>query len=196
MYIPELSYLTDHCSHRSVPHHLRRISSQRCWMILIECRTDGYWKSGSWIFPIVLVIKKGDLWRFCGVILTRPTFPCRPRWTHPTLLTLLTLTLTPHSLQTQLYQHLVAVGSVGLKRDKFWPTLWSIDFLIDFWTEKPGDGDAFRWTRIGRWKKCQITHPFITWPIYQQICGDAYQRTKIYGWQGWAVSIFNQRHPH
>ena len=30
-----------------------------------------------------------------------------------------------------------------------------LDCLIDLWTEKPGDVDAFRRTRIDWWKKCQ-----------------------------------------
>ena len=42
-------------------------------MILIGCRTDGDWKAGGWLFPIVLVLKKGDLWRFLQHIWNQTT---------------------------------------------------------------------------------------------------------------------------
>ena len=143
-------------------------------------------------FPIVLVLKKGIYDAFCDAFSTRPPFPWEPHPTHPTLLKLLTLTLTPHYRQTQLYHHLVAVVSVDLTTNTFWPTMWSVDCLLDFWTEKPGDGDAFRRTRIDGWNKCQLPHPLINWLIYQQICGDSYWQTQIYGWRIRAVSISSE----
>ena len=93
----------------------------------------------------------------------------------------MTLTLTPHSWRTQLYHHLVEVGSVDLKTYNFQSTLRSIDCLIGFWTEQRGDGDAFWRTHIDGWKKWQLPHPLITWKIYQQRRGDAYLRTEING---------------
>ena len=51
MYISELLDPSEHRSHMCFPHQLKGISSQWCWMIMIGCRTDGYWKSGGWLFP-------------------------------------------------------------------------------------------------------------------------------------------------
>ena len=45
MNILELLDLSYHCSHRGVPRHLKGISSQGCWMILVGCRIDGDWFS-------------------------------------------------------------------------------------------------------------------------------------------------------
>ena len=53
-----------HRSHRRVPHHMKRISSQGCWIILIGCITYGGWKPGDCFPPIYLVLIKGDLWSF------------------------------------------------------------------------------------------------------------------------------------
>ena len=130
--------------------------------------------------------KKGICDAFCDVFATRLPFPCKPRCTRPTLPTLmtLTLTLTPHSQQTKLYHYLVAVGLVDLTTDTFRPTFLSVDCLIGSWTEKLGDGNVFWWTRIDWWKKYQLPHLLINWPIYQQRCGDAYQRTQIDGCGG------------
>ena len=57
----------------------------------------------------------------------------------------------------------------------FWPTLRSVDWLIGFWTEQPGR------TYIDRWKKCQLPHPLINSPIYQQRRRGAYWQTQIDG---------------
>ena len=46
-------------------------------MILIGCRTYGYWKSGGWIFSNFLVLKKGDLWRFLLRICNHTTLSLR-----------------------------------------------------------------------------------------------------------------------
>ena len=127
MYIPELLDLSYHRIGRCVPCHLKGISSQGCWMILIGCRTYGYWKSGGWLFLFFWVQKKGICDAFSDVFTNRPPFPCDPRPTCLTLTTLLTLTLTPHSRRTHLYPHLVAVGSVDLTTDNFW-----ID-IADYW---------------------------------------------------------------
>ena len=132
-------------------------------------------------FPIILVLKKGICDDFCDAFAIRPPFPWEPRPTSPTLPKPLTVTLTPHSLQTHLYHHLVAVGSVNLTMDTFWLTLRYVYFLVGFWTEKPLDVDKFRWMIIYGWKKCQLLHPLITWPIYQRRCGYAYQQKKING---------------
>ena len=63
MYIPELLDLSYHRIHRRIPHNLKGISSIGCWIILIGCRKDEYWKAGAWIFPTFLVLKNGNLWR-------------------------------------------------------------------------------------------------------------------------------------
>ena len=123
--------------------------------------------------------KKGICETFWEAFATRPPFPCNPRLKRPALTTLMNLKLTSHSRQTQLYHHLLAVVSVDLKTDIFRPILWFVDCLIGFWTENPGDGDTFLWTRIGGWNLCQLPHPLITWPIYQRRRIDAYQRTQI-----------------
>ena len=78
----------------------------------IEKRAVGY-------FPIFWYSKKGVCDAFCDAFATRPPFPCQKRPARLTLTTLLNLTLTPHSLQTHLYHHLVAVVSVYLKTDTF-----------------------------------------------------------------------------
>ena len=70
-------------------------------------------------FPIVFYSKKGICDAFCGAFLTIPPFPYEPRPTRPTLVIFITLKLTPYSLQTQLYYHFVAVGSVDLTTDTF-----------------------------------------------------------------------------
>ena len=196
MYIPELLDLSDHCSHRRVPHHLKFISSQGFWMIMIGCRTDGDLKAGGWVFLIFWYSKKGICYDFCDTFATRPPFPWDPFITCPTLQTLLNLTLTPHFRHTHIYHHLVAVVSVDLKMYTFRPTFLSIDWPIGLWTEKPGDRYAFQRTRIDGWNKCQLPHQLITWPIYQHRRGDAYQRTQIDGWRGRAVYISNQRHQY
>ena len=64
-------------SHSYVPRNLKRISSQGCFMMLIGCRTDGYLKARGWIFPILLVIKKGNLWRFLWRICNQTTINLR-----------------------------------------------------------------------------------------------------------------------
>ena len=56
MYILEPLYLSSHHSHRRVPHQFKCIISQKNWIILIGCRTDGDLKAGGWLFLIVLVI--------------------------------------------------------------------------------------------------------------------------------------------
>ena len=123
IYIPELLELSYHCSQMYAPHHLKRSSSHGCWMILIGCRTDGYWKVGSLLSQNKLVLKKGICDAFCNVFATIPPFPCEPCRTHPTLPTLLTLTLTLtltlHYRWTHMYHHLVSVGSVDLTKDTF-----------------------------------------------------------------------------
>ena len=129
--------------------------------------------------PIFLVLKKGICDAFFDAFATRPPFPWELHMTRQTLPTLLTLTLKPHSRQTQLYHHLVAVGSVDLTTDTFRTTLRSVDCLIGFWKEHPVDRDEFLRTCIDGWNKCQLPHPLITWPIYQWIHGDAYRRTQI-----------------
>ena len=64
-------------------------------------------------FPMFWYSKKGICDAFCNAFATRPDFPWELLPTCPTLLTVLTLTLTPHSFRTQLHHHLVALGSVG-----------------------------------------------------------------------------------
>ena len=125
--------------------------------------------------------KDGICDAFYDAFATRPPFPWDPRPTCPTLTTILTLKLTPRSWQTRLYFCLVSVGSGNFTTDTFHPTLRSVDYLIGFWTEQPEDRDAFRRTRIDGWKKCQLTHRLVSWPIYQQRREDAYLRTQIDG---------------
>ena len=64
VYIPEILDLSYHRIRRRVTYHLKVISSRGFWILLVGCRKDGYWKSDAWIFPIFLVLKNGDLWRF------------------------------------------------------------------------------------------------------------------------------------
>ena len=64
MYIPELLDLSCHSSRWHIPHNLKFISYQGCWMNMIWCIKDEYWKAGGWLFSDFLVLKKGDLWRF------------------------------------------------------------------------------------------------------------------------------------
>ena len=56
MYIMEPLDLSNQHIHRRVTRHLKCIISQGGWMILIECRIDGDWKSGSWFFSVFLVL--------------------------------------------------------------------------------------------------------------------------------------------
>ena len=148
-------------------------------------------------FLFVWYSNKGICDNFCGAFATRPPFPCEPhQHTRPTLTTLLNLTLTTHSQQTQLYHYLVAVGLVDSTKEKFWQTLRSVDCLIDSWTDNLGDRDAFWMECIDRWKKCQLLHQLITWPIYQRRRRYAYWRTQNEGWWEWAVTISNQRHKY
>ena len=173
MYILEVLDLSYHRSYRRVPHHLKHVSSQGCWMILIGYRTDGYWKAGGCFFSSFWYSKNGICDAFCDAFATIST--------RPTLPTLMTLTMTPYSRWTQMYHYLVALVSVYLTMDTFRPTLLSVDCFIGFWTEQPGDGDAFWQTHIYGWKKCQLTHLLITWPIYQWRRGYAYWRKQIEG---------------
>ena len=77
MYILELLDLSYYRSQRRFPHHLKGISSQGCWMILIGCRTYGDWKAGGWVFFDFLVLKKGGLWRFLRRICNQATLSLR-----------------------------------------------------------------------------------------------------------------------
>ena len=71
--------------------------------------------------------RRGICDNFCDAFATRPTFPCKPRPSCTILPTFLTLTLTPHFRRTQLYHHLVTMGSVN-----FLNGLFQIDITI-YW---------------------------------------------------------------
>ena len=148
----ELLDLSNHHSHRRVPHHFKHISSQGFWMILIGRRTDGYWKPGGCLSPIFLALQKGDLRCIFDVFSTRPPLPCKPRPTRPTLPKIMTLTLTPHSCRTQLYHHLATVGSVDWKLthpDRYYNLLitWLISERRSQETETRFDGSALEGER-------------------------------------------------
>ena len=110
--------------------------------------------------------KKGIFDAFCDALATSPPFTWYPRPTLMTLTRVLNMKLTPHPWRTHMYHHLVAVVLVYLTTETFRPTLQSVNCLIGFLTEQPVYGDAFWQTLIYGWKKCQLPHTLINWPIY------------------------------
>ena len=146
---------------------------------MIGFRTDGDLKASGWIHLILLVPKK----RFVTLFTTN---------LQPDL-----HLLAIHVWHTQYCRHLwlwhwhpITSGNICIIIHWQWDRLiwkwtysdwWSVDCLIGFWTEKPGYGDAFRWTRIDGWEKWQLPHPLNTWSIYQRRSGDYYWRTQIDG---------------
>ena len=149
MYIPEPLDLWNHHSHRCVTHHLKCISSQGFWIVLIGFRTDLYWKAGGWIFwcfcPSLIIQKLCTKYVEPGTklpkLLELILHVCNQTTTSlwatpdtplkiPTRLTLLNMTPTTYSFQTHLYFHLAAVGLVDLK----WThTNWHCHPLIADW---------------------------------------------------------------
>ena len=56
MHITEPLDISNHHSHIRVPHHLKCISLQGFWMILIRCRTVGDGNPSGWLFFGFLVV--------------------------------------------------------------------------------------------------------------------------------------------
>ena len=211
MYIPEPLDLSNDHKHRCVPHHLKYISSQGCWIILIWYRIYGDWKSGGWISSgfFVLVSQPHN---------PKTLYKLRRTWFKMSKIARIkSAHFQPyhHSLEIQHAQHWqhfwlwhwhpISSGHICIviKRQRGWlidngriPTdIFICWLLIDFWIEKLGDGNAFQWTHIDGWKKCQLTHPLITWPIYQRRCRSLSTDTNRQ-WRGQVVSISNTRHQY
>ena len=116
------------CSPSLETYQLSRVLDDSDWVYSrwrLKSRRLGF-------FRLFWYSKKGICDAFCDAFVTRSPFPWKTHLTHPTLPTLMNMTLTPHSRHTYLYHHLVAVGSVDFTTDTFRPTLRSVDCLIGF----------------------------------------------------------------
>ena len=196
MYILELLDLSYHRSHRRVPHHLKHIIYQGFWMILIGCRTDGYWKSSGWIFSGFLVLRKGGLWRFLRRICDQTTLSLQATYG------------TPENYDTYVYETEIpflnnidvssfSVSGISWFDNGHIPTDTAICWLPDWFLNREARRRRCVSTDVHLKVKEFSTSSYVDYLTYLS------NYTRIFlsmatnrQWRGRAVSISNQRHEY